>query len=149
MQELWVCNLGLIPYAEALALQLRLREARQADAIPDTLLLLEHPAVYTRGRRSSAEELPLGEDFYAAAGIEIVDVDRGGRVTYHGPGQLVGYPIMRIADIIGYLRTMEERDHRRTRAQGIAAQGGGERPTPACGPPGARSPRSASTSRAA
>jgi lipoyl(octanoyl) transferase len=129
MQELWVCNLGLIPYAEALALQLRLREARQADAIPDTLLLLEHPAVYTRGRRSSAEELPLGEDFYAAAGIEIVDVDRGGRVTYHGPGQLVGYPIMRIADIIGYLRTMESAIIAALALQGIAAQGGGERPT--------------------
>ena len=72
MAELWVCDLGLVPYAEALALQLRLREARQADEIPDTLLLLEHPAVYTRGRRSTPAELPLGEAFYAAQGIEIV-----------------------------------------------------------------------------
>src|ERR1039457_4535765 len=107
MEKLWVCNLGLVPYAHALALQHRLRDARQADEIPDTLMLLEHPPVYTRGRRSTPQELPCGEAFYAAQGIEIVDVDRGGKVTYHGPGQLVGYPIMRIGDIIGYLRTME------------------------------------------
>jgi lipoyl(octanoyl) transferase len=129
MQELWVCDLGPTPYAEALALQLRVRQARQADAIPDTLLLLEHPPVYTRGRRSSAEELPLGEAFYAAAGIEVVDVDRGGRVTYHGPGQLVGYPIMRITDIIGYLRTVECAIIAALAHEGIDAQGGGERPT--------------------
>jgi lipoyl(octanoyl) transferase len=127
MQELWVCDLGLVPYAEALALQLRLREARQADEIPDTLLLLEHPAVYTRGRRSTPEELPLGEAFYAGQGIEIVEVDRGGRVTYHGPGQLVGYPIMRIGDIIGYLRTMERAIVAALAREGIEAQG--ERPT--------------------
>ncbi len=129
MEELWVCNLGLVPYTEALALQLRLRDARQADEIPDTLLLLEHPAVYTRGRRSTPQELPLGEAFYAAQGIELVDVDRGGRVTYHGPGQLVGYPIMRIGDIIGYLRTMERAIVAALEAEGIDAQGGGERPT--------------------
>jgi lipoyl(octanoyl) transferase len=129
MQELWVCDLGLIPYTDALTLQLRLREARQADAIPDTLLLLEHPPVYTRGRRSSAEELPFGEAFYAARGIEVVETDRGGRVTYHGPGQLVGYPIMRIGDIIGYLRTMEGAIIAALALEGIAAQGGGERPT--------------------
>jgi lipoyl(octanoyl) transferase len=129
MAELWVCDLGLVPYAEALALQLRLREARQADEIPDTLLLLEHPAVYTRGRRSTPDELPLGEAFYAAQGIEIVDVDRGGRVTYHGPGQLVGYPIMRIGDIIGYLRTMEHAIVSALAQEGIEAQGACERPT--------------------
>jgi lipoyl(octanoyl) transferase len=129
MEALWVCDLGLVPYAEALALQERVREARQSDEIPDTLLLLEHPAVYTRGRRSTPEELPLGEAFYDAQGIEIVDVDRGGRVTYHGPGQLVGYPIMRIGDIIGYLRTMERAIIAALAQEGIAAQGGGERPT--------------------
>src|ERR1035441_4949254 len=100
MEDLWVCDLGLVPYADALALQLRLRDARQANEIPDTLLLLEHAAVYTRGRRSAPEELPLGEPIYTAQGIEIVDTDRGGKVTYHGPGQLVGYPIMAIGDII-------------------------------------------------
>jgi lipoyl(octanoyl) transferase len=84
-----------------------MRARRQADEIGDTLLLLEHPPVYTRGRRSLDGELSLGEDFYKAQGIEVVDTDRGGRVTYHGPGQLVGYPIMRVSDIGGHLRTME------------------------------------------
>jgi lipoyl(octanoyl) transferase len=106
--ELWTVNLGLVEYREAWALQERVRAARQADAIPDTLLLLEHPPVYTRGRRSQPGELALGEDWYRAQGIDIVDVDRGGLLTYHGPGQLVGYPIMRVADLMGYVRTMEE-----------------------------------------
>ena len=58
------------------------------------MLMLEHWPVYTRGRRSGAGELPMGEDWYRAQGIDIVDVDRGGKITYHGPGQLVGYPIV-------------------------------------------------------
>jgi lipoyl(octanoyl) transferase len=106
--ELWVCDLPTIDYRDALALQERVRSARQQDRIPDTLLLLEHPPVYTRGRRSDARELPMGEDWYRARGIDIVDTDRGGKLTYHGPGQLVGYPIMRIDDVIAYLRTMEQ-----------------------------------------
>src|SRR5829696_2590606 len=106
--ELRSCRLGLVPYGEALELQRRVRAARQDDRVPDTVLLLEHPPVYTRGRRSAPGELPLGEDFYRAQGIDIVDVDRGGKLTYHGPGQLVGYPIMRIVDVIAYLRTMEQ-----------------------------------------
>ena len=85
---------GLVPYAEALALQKALEAARQAGSVPDVLLLLEHPPVYTRGRRSEPAELPMGEEWYRAQGIDVVDTDRGGRVTYHGPGQLVGYPIM-------------------------------------------------------
>src|SRR5919202_6493760 len=105
--DLWVCDLGTIEYGQADALQDRLRAARQADAIPDTLLLLEHPPVYTRGRRSQPGELARGEDWYRAQGIDIVDVDRGGLLTYHGPGQLVGYPIMRVADLMGYVQTME------------------------------------------
>jgi len=105
--DLWVCHLGLIEYREAYALQERVRAARQAEAIPDTLLLLEHPPVYTRGRRSEPGELPMGEDWYRMQGIDVVDVDRGGKLTYHGPGQLVGYPIVRISDVIAYLRTME------------------------------------------
>jgi lipoyl(octanoyl) transferase len=105
--ELWVCDLPTIDYRDALALQERVRAARQQDRIPDTLLLLEHPPVYTRGRRSDARELPLSEAWYRARGIDIVDTDRGGKLTYHGPGQLVGYPIMRIDDVIAYLRTME------------------------------------------
>jgi len=106
--ELWICDLPQVEYREALDLQLRVRAARQADEVPDTLLLLEHPRVYTRGRRSAPGELPLGEDFYREQGIDIVDVDRGGKLTYHGPGQLVGYPIMRITDVIAYLRTIEQ-----------------------------------------
>ena len=88
--EIWVCHLGVVDYREALALQERLRDARQEDELPDVLLTLEHPPVYTRGRRSVPGELPMGEDWYSARGIEIVDTDRGGKVTYHGPGQLVG-----------------------------------------------------------
>jgi lipoyl(octanoyl) transferase len=127
--ELWVANLGRIPYDTALELQERLREARQADAIPDVLLLLEHPAVYTRGRRSGDDELPLGESFYSAQGIDCVEVDRGGRVTYHGPGQLVGYPIMRIGDVIGALRKIEQAIIEALRDEGLAARGGDPRPT--------------------
>jgi lipoyl(octanoyl) transferase len=107
LDELWVCHLGTVPYLDAVALQERVRTRRQADELPDTLLLLEHPPVYTRGRRSAERELALGEDFYRARNIDLVDTDRGGRVTYHGPGQLVGYPIMRITDIGSHLRTIE------------------------------------------
>jgi lipoate-protein ligase B len=121
-EELWACHLGVVPYGDALAIQERVRARRQAEELPDTLLLLEHPPVYTRGRRSDAGELTLGEDFYAARGIEVVDTDRGGKVTYHGPGQLVGYPIMRIADIHTYLRTMEAAIVAALAAEGIEAR---------------------------
>jgi lipoyl(octanoyl) transferase len=107
MAELWVANLGRVPYAEGVALQDRVRAARQAGAIPDSLLLLEHDPVYTRGRRTERADLPMGDDWYRAQGIEVADTTRGGRVTYHGPGQLVGYPIMAIGDVIQYLRTLE------------------------------------------
>lgn len=106
-EGLWVCQLGTVPYRDALAIQAHVQALRQADELPDTLLLLEHLPVYTRGRRSLDGELSLGEDFYRSRGIEIVPTDRGGRVTYHGPGQLVGYPIMRVTDIGAHLRTME------------------------------------------
>jgi lipoyl(octanoyl) transferase len=105
--ELWVSSLGLVEYREALALQESLRARRQAEEVPDVLLLLEHPPVYTRGRRSAPGELPMGEDWYRAQGVDVVDTDRGGKLTYHGPGQLVGYPIMRIDDVLAYVRTME------------------------------------------
>jgi lipoyl(octanoyl) transferase len=105
--DLLVSNLGTITYRDALAVQVEVQAQRQADERPDTLLLLEHPAVYTRGRRAADNELSLGEDFYRARGIEIVPTDRGGKVTYHGPGQLVGYPIMRVKDIGAHLRKME------------------------------------------
>jgi lipoyl(octanoyl) transferase len=106
--ELWVCHLGTVPYREALAVQLDIAARHQAGELPDTLLLLEHPPVYTRGRRSRPGELALGEDFYRARGLEVVPTDRGGRVTYHGPGQLVGYPIMGVTDVVAHLRTAED-----------------------------------------
>ncbi len=106
--ELWVCHLGVVAYRDALALQEQIRARRQADELPDTLLLLEHPPTYTRGRRSGSEDLQLGESLYRAKDIDVIDVDRGGKVTYHGPGQLVGYPIMRIDDVHRHLRTIED-----------------------------------------
>jgi len=106
-RELWTCHLGVVEYREALALQEDLRERRQRDWIADTLLCLEHPPTYTLGRRTAEGELPMGEDSYRARGIEVVEVDRGGGVTYHGPGQLVAYPIVRTDDVVGLVRAME------------------------------------------
>jgi lipoyl(octanoyl) transferase len=105
---LLVCELGTVEYSAAARLQARLRDMRQRDAIDDVLLMLEHPPVYTRGRRSQPGELPMGEDWYRSQGIDVVTTDRGGRLTYHGPGQLVGYPVVRIADVVAYLRTLEQ-----------------------------------------
>jgi lipoyl(octanoyl) transferase len=107
-EELWVCHLGTVEYREALALQERIRDARIAGDVPDVLLTLEHWPVLTRGRRSSPDELPMGEEWYLMQGIDIVETDRGGRVTYHGPGQLVGYPIVRVDDVVGYVRLLEQ-----------------------------------------
>jgi lipoyl(octanoyl) transferase len=108
MQELWVARIpGRVPYLEAVELQSRLRERRQAGQIPDSLLLLEHPPTYTKGRRSEQADLPMGETWYSSQGIEVHETSRGGRVTYHGPGQLVGYPIMGVSDVVAFLRTME------------------------------------------
>jgi lipoyl(octanoyl) transferase len=106
--ELWVCNIGQIDYRSALELQERLRTARQQELIPDTLLLLEHPRVYTRGRRSEPGELTMGDAFYESQGIEVIATNRGGKVTYHGPGQLVGYPIVRVDDVVAYVRLLEQ-----------------------------------------
>jgi lipoyl(octanoyl) transferase len=106
-EELWVADLGLVPYPEAVAIQERIRSERQADSIPDVLLLLEHPPVYTKGRRARSSDLPMGEGWYRAQGIEVCAADRGGGVTYHGPGQLVGYPIMRVHDVPRYVHTVE------------------------------------------
>jgi lipoate-protein ligase B len=106
-RELWTCHLGTVPYAEGVQLQERLRERVVAGELPDLLLLLEHPPVYTLGRRSRPGDLPLSEEWCRAQGIEVLRTDRGGKLTYHGPGQLVGYPIMGIDDVIAFLRTME------------------------------------------
>jgi len=111
MDEVWVARAGLVPYRDALAAQKRLEGARVAGSIPDVLLLLEHPPVYTKGRRTTPDELPMGEDWYETQGIEVCETDRGGRVTYHGPGQLVGYPIVSLKpygdDVHAYIRNME------------------------------------------
>jgi lipoyl(octanoyl) transferase len=109
--EILVIRCGIVPYEQARKAQLRLQERRQHDEVPDVLLLLEHPAVYTRGRRSSAEELPMGREWYELQGIEVRDTDRGGRVTYHGPGQLIAYPIVSLRpygdDVLAYVRGLE------------------------------------------
>lgn len=101
-----------VPYAEAWRLQMRLREERAADHRLDTLLLLEHSPVYTVGRTTQASHLSNGEERLSHAGIQIHSVDRGGSVTYHGPGQLVGYPILRLSHYASgprqYVRLLEE-----------------------------------------
>jgi lipoyl(octanoyl) transferase len=109
--ELWVSRLGQVPYLEAAELQRAVAAARIAGRIPDVLLLLEHPPVLTKGRRSSPGELGMGEEWYRMQGIEVCETDRGGLVTYHGPGQLVAYPILDIGawgdDVHAYVRRLE------------------------------------------
>src|ERR1700739_2884991 len=96
-------QLGVLGYGEAWQLQRELVDARVAGG-PDTLLLLEHPSVYTAGRRTEARERPVD-------GTPVIDTDRGGKITWHGPGQLVGYPIIGLADpidVVNYVRCLEE-----------------------------------------
>jgi lipoyl(octanoyl) transferase len=98
-----VIRAGLVPYERALADQRRLHGERVAGERPDTVLLLEHPSVYTAGKRTEDWERP-------ADGTPVVDADRGGRITWHGPGQLVGYPIVALAepvDVVAYVRRLE------------------------------------------
>jgi lipoate-protein ligase B len=123
MNDLWSCNLGKVEYREAAALQERLRERVIAGDLPDTLLLLEHPAVYTLGRRSEPQDLPFGADFWRARGIDVVETPRGGKLTYHGPGQLVGYPIMHATDIPAFIRTMEDALVAALAEEGVEARG--------------------------
>ena len=112
MKRLLVTDLGALPYAEALALQRAVARARIAGAFDDDLLLLvEHPPVVTLGRASSRGNLLASAALLAARGIELHEVDRGGDVTFHGPGQLVGYPIIDLKrhtqDLHWYLRQLE------------------------------------------
>lgn len=104
--------LGRVPYAEALALQERLVVERRNRSVPDTLLLLEHPHVITLGTASSPEHVLVGEGERAERSIELFETGRGGDVTYHGPGQLVGYPILDLnpdrRDLHRFLRDLEE-----------------------------------------
>jgi len=107
-----VLQLGTTDYARAGDLQRRLVELRKAEAIPDVLLLCEHPHVITLGRNARRENLRLPEEELARRGVEVHATDRGGDVTYHGPGQLVGYPIMDLKqvkrDVAAYMRSLEE-----------------------------------------
>ena len=111
MDEVLTVRSGLLPYEEAGRLQKRIESARQGDEIPDVLLLLEHYPVYTKGRRTQPTELAMGEDWYRMQGIEVCETDRGGAVTYHGPGQLVGYPIVSLRpygdNVHEYVRRLE------------------------------------------
>lgn len=128
LNEVQVRRLGVVAYRDALAIQAEIQAQRQADEQPDTLLLLEHPPVYTRGRRAGDGELSLGEGFYRARGIEIVPTDRGGKVTYHGPGQLVGYPILDLRSFsprlgaVEYVRLLEDALIRACGDFGVPAQ---------------------------
>ncbi|MDX3355777.1 lipoyl(octanoyl) transferase LipB [Streptomyces sp. ME01-24h] len=108
MSDLRFVHLGFgedaVEYREAWEEQRRVHAARFADEIPDTCLLLEHPPVYTAGRRTEDSERPLD-------GTPVVDVDRGGKITWHGPGQLVGYPILKLprpVDVVAHVRRLEE-----------------------------------------
>ena len=108
-----VRELGQVSYRDALALQHELVAARRRGEGEDTLLLLEHPPVVTLGRSAHVEHLLVPQDALAARGVELFEVARGGDVTYHAPGQLVGYPIVDLAardarDVHAWLRTLEE-----------------------------------------
>src|SRR3712207_4161020 len=110
--DLAVLKLGRIDYEAAWQLQRELAAERAADRLANTLLLLEHPHTYTFGSKGKREHLLVPEEDLRAEGIAVLDVDRGGDVTYHGPGQLVGYPILRLRDYgircVQYLRCLEE-----------------------------------------
>ncbi len=103
MTELRVVRAGTVPYEQAWARQREIHAARVAGEGPDTLLLLEHPSVYTAGRRTEPHERPFD-------GTPVIDVDRGGKITWHGPGQLVGYPIVALpdpVDVVAHVRRLE------------------------------------------
>ncbi len=114
MRPLEERRLGLVAYADALALQQELVEERRANRIPDTLLLLEHPHVVTLGvkARGTMTNVVVSRETLAARGVELFETGRGGDVTYHGPGQLVGYPILDLrpdrCDVHRYVRDLEE-----------------------------------------
>ncbi len=107
-----VSELGRVDYGEALAIQRRLVSARKESAVPDQLLLLEHPHVITLGRNGQMRNLLASQEVLERAGIGFYPIDRGGDVTYHGPGQLVGYPILDLRewkrDVGAYVRALEQ-----------------------------------------
>lgn len=118
---------GVVPYQEAWDEQKRLYKARLAEEIPDTLLLLQHPPTVTLGRGADRNNVLQGADALAKMGVAMVESDRGGDVTYHGPGQLVGYPILNLSrpphrqDLHMYLRSLEETLIRSVARFGVAA----------------------------
>lgn len=105
-------QLGCLPYAEVWRLQQEIAMARRDGVTPDTLMLLEHFSVYTMGRAGNKDNVKVSEEVLAARGLEVIEVDRGGDVTYHGPGQLVGYPILDLRghgqDLHCYREQLEE-----------------------------------------
>ena len=111
MRPLRVQHAGLVPYEAGLVLQADLVAARKADTIPDTLVLLQHPPVITLGRSTKAGNLLAGQALLAARGVELFEIERGGDVTFHGPGQLVGYPVLDLKpdrqDAHRYVRDLE------------------------------------------
>jgi lipoyl(octanoyl) transferase len=121
-----IVELGLIGYAEAYALQKRVVAARKADAIGDVLLLCEHMPVITQGRNGKREHLLVSENVLRQRNVEFYETSRGGDVTYHGPGQLVGYPILQLGairkDVVWYVRMLEEVMIRASGEFGIYAQ---------------------------
>jgi lipoyl(octanoyl) transferase len=120
-----VRRLGRVSYADGLALQERLVRERQAGAVPDTLLLLEHEPVFTLGRNARAENVLFPADELRARGFDVFEVGRGGDVTYHGPGQVVGYPIVDLSpdrrDVHRYVRDLEDVLIRTCADYGVAA----------------------------
>ena len=122
----WVVDLGLIPYLAAWELQQQAVEARKAGAIPDLLLLCEHPHVITLGRNGKRTHLLAGDRLLAQMSVEFHPSDRGGDVTYHGPGQIVGYPILDLAghrrDVRWYVAQLEEVMIRASADFGVAAR---------------------------
>src|SRR6266513_4210050 len=119
-------DLGLVGYAEAYALQKRIVAARKTEAIGDVLLLCEHPHVITQGRNGKREHLLSSEHVLRQKGMEYYETSRGGDITYHGPGQIVGYPILNLGairrDVVWYVRTLEEAMIRATAEFGISAE---------------------------
>jgi lipoyl(octanoyl) transferase len=126
MKSCFIVDVGLIAYAEAWELQKRLVTARKNGAIEDVLLLCEHPHVITLGRNGKREHLLASEQVLRQKGVEFHSSDRGGDITYHGPGQLVGYPILNLAairkDVVWYVRMLEEVMIRATAEFGITAE---------------------------
>src|SRR5580693_3774667 len=122
----WTIDLGRVGYAEACVLQTRLVAARKASAIPDVLLLCEHPHVITLGRSGKISNLRASDHVLRQMGVTFFETDRGGDITYHGPGQLVGYPILNLAeirrDVAWYVRSLEEAMIRATAEFGISSR---------------------------